>query len=107
MTDQATRRFTGGHTPPERTMDMSNKRKSAAGGRTVEPLVLRWLHSEHYHCKKCGAQMTLMTRTPWQVANGVCAIGLCKQCNMVLVERERGRPRWSCGLRWALRDWLL
>lgn len=27
----------GGHTPPERTMDMGNKRKSAAGGRTSRP----------------------------------------------------------------------
>ena len=28
----------GGHTPPERTMDMATKRKSAAGGRTAPPL---------------------------------------------------------------------
>jgi hypothetical protein len=32
-----TRAVRGGHTPPERTMDMSNKRKSAAGGRTSRP----------------------------------------------------------------------
>ena len=67
--------------------------------------VPRWMYSEHYHCKACGTQMTFLTRKPWQSGNGVCAIGLCEQCNMVLVEREKGKPRWCSGLRWALRDW--
>ena len=49
---------------------------------------LTWMRSSHYHCKKCRGEVEFLTRIPWKVNGGVKAIGICKECSMLLIERE-------------------
>ena len=61
-----------------------------------------WMNSSHYHCK-CGAEIRFLRRVRWNENTGAQAIGICNNCDMMMVEREHGRLRWVSALRRKLR----
>lgn len=49
---------------------------------------MEWMGSDHYHCPKCRAVITIIKRVPWVVMRGVQVIGICETCNKIFIERE-------------------
>jgi len=47
-----------------------------------------WIYSSHYHCKKCGAEITFIKRIKWNPSCGVKAMGICGQCDKIFIEKE-------------------
>ena len=54
----------------------------------LNALVSPWMHSNHYHCKECSAEISFLSRIPWNAHSVVRAIGICKQCNILMIEHE-------------------
>lgn len=58
--------------------------------------VFKWMKSSHYHCKKCEGEIKFLTRLNLNVyCDGVMAIGICSQCNVIMVEYEKkSNAKW-------------
>ena len=76
--------------------------KSVVGWEIGDKLVIKkpdfgvnkFMFSSHYHCKKCGSELQFVARIPWSVWSGVQAIGFCKTCPLIFIEREYKWNRW-------------
>lgn len=78
----------------EKYTDKTNEQGKAG----VDPLVIltsRFMYSDHYHCKTCYAPVEFITRIKWNPTTGVRSIGFCNECELMLIECEKGnRIRW-------------
>ena len=56
--------------------------------------VSKWMYSDHYHCKDCGAIVKFLKRLDWESKTGGTAVGSCDRCGLFLNENEK-TPRIS------------
>lgn len=55
---------------------------------------IKWMHNDHYHCKKCSGLVDLKFADSGNCEYGVIRVGFCKRCKIVLIETERSGLIW-------------
>ncbi len=52
-----------------------------------------WMHSDHYHCKRCGSIIECCRALGYDAFNGVRRVGICG-CGQILIESDHRGTRW-------------
>lgn len=58
-----------------------------------------WLDGDHLHCERCSHHVTFLCRLQWDIdRGGVRALGVCRKCEIIVVQTEKGNKVRSIDL---------